>query len=295
MGRQLDTMLNLQTKRWDNTPVKAPASPLQAIWCGKVTRPFPLPQLGHLFLLFPLAETAVSCAGTTIRADQYVWLTQPPAARSYTVAPGLAAAPPSQLLLLMLSPGFIADMADFLSIPPQIGPLLHAIPLAQGDWLSGLLQTTAELTHGAQARDALDELLLEVVGHVLQMMRVRHQALARLSHRKRQTVADLLPRLLQARQFIEAHSTQPLKTQDVAAQAALSEAYFARLFKTAFDVTVHQYLLQHRLERARSLLAQPDTSVTAVAYDVGYRSLSAFIHAFRRRFGVTPSAVQPSK
>ena len=33
-------------------------------------------------------------------------------------------------------------------------------------------------------------------------------------------------------------------------------------------------------------------TVTAVALDVGYSSLSSFIHAFRRRFGVTPSYYQ---
>ncbi len=162
--------------------------------------------MGHLFLLFPFALQ-----------------------NSHPETPD------PRLLLLFLSPGFIAEMADFLSIPASLGRLLHALPLLQGDAISPLLQLLAA-DHTQRNRQEIEELFLEVVGQVLHLIRLRHQTLLSLGSHKQNTVTDLLPRLLQARQFIEARCLEPIKTKDVATHVALSEYHFARLFKTAFDV-----------------------------------------------------------
>lgn len=130
---------------------------------------------------------------------------------------------------------------------------------------------------------------MEVVGEVMRLMRLRHQALLRLAQHKDSTTADLLSRLLQARQFIEASYTERFKTRDVADYVALSEFHFARLFKTAFDITVRQYVIRLRLDKARHLLEQPQSTVTGVALEAGYGSLSSFIHAFTERFGASPA------
>lgn len=281
-------MLILRSNMLAAVTTDTPVTPLNAVWTGMLRRPMTLPQLGHLFLFFPLGETAVSCANSLIDGDHYLWVTRPTKERPYTVIPQHPAHAETRLLLLLLSPDFIADMAGFLGIPPDFEHLLHDVPLRQGDILTTLLQLLATVDDDEEATD----LFLEVVGQALHLLRLRHEALQKLSGHRQSTVADLLPRLLQARQFIEAHTFDPFKTSDVAAHVALSESHFARLFKTAFGVTVHQYRLRLRLDWARHLLEQPQASVTDTALAVGYRSLSAFIYAFRRRFAVSPSEYQ---
>jgi AraC family transcriptional regulator len=190
----------------------------------------------------------------------------------------------------MLSPDFIADMAGFLNIPMTLRHLLHAIPLLQGDTVSHLLQDL-ELAHQTNPNYAeTEEIFMEIIGRILHLMILRHQTLLSLLGRKQDTITDLLPRMLQARQFIEARYLEPIKTQDVADHVALSEYHFARLFKAAFEVTVHQFVLRLRLDKARHLLESSVMRITDIAYAVGYNSLSAFINAFRRQFGVPPSA-----
>lgn len=267
-----------------------PLSPLNVLWPGTLRRAATLPKVGHAFLVFPLGDTAVSCAGVSLDSNHYLLLTRP-ATRPFTLQNMDWENGEARLLLLLLSPDFLADMADFLGIPADLTDLLHAVPLLQGDQISQLLWLMAPIGRHDD-REAVAELFLEVVGQVLQLMRLRHQALLGLSGHKKSTVSDLLPRLLQARQLIEARCPEPLKTEDVAAHVALSSYHFARLFKTAFDVTVHQYTLRLRFEQARHLLAQPGATVTDTALTVGYSSLSAFIHAFRRHFGLTPAAYQ---
>ena len=279
-------MIILESTPLPDIIVDAPVTPLNAVWLGVPHPLTTLPCLGHLFLLCPLKESNLSLSGMMVTSQQYMWLTYPENQQSQPIQLS-SDTMNSQVLILMLSPSFIADMADFLNIPPNFQDILYGIPLSKGDEISQLLQSLATAIHNPEDTE---ELLFEVVGQVLQLLRLRHQTLQSLTSHKHSTIADLLPILLEARQFIESHYLEPIKTRHVADHVALSEYHFTRLFKTAFDVTVHQYVIRLRLDEARRLLESSDKRVTDIALDVGYNSLSAFIHAFRTNCRMTPSA-----
>lgn len=285
-------MLILPTQAPVMTAANGPISPLNAVWPGWLYRRLALPQWGHLLLVFPLGETAVSCSRITIHPARYLMLMSAVQQHAFTLEALEPQTGPARILVLWLSPAFIADMARFLNIPDNLRQLLHGVPLLHGDQMSGLLAELAAACHPPVAPAVSEDLFLEVVGEVLRLMRLRHQALLGLASYKRRTVADLLPRLLQARQYIEARYARPFKTQDVADYVALSEFHFARLFKAAFDITVRQYVIRLRLDEARRWLERPGTNVTETAFQVGYSSLSSFIHAFTRQFGVSPARYQ---
>ncbi len=191
--------------------------------------------------------------------------------------------------MLLLSPGFILDMAEFLNIPPGFNQLLHNVPLPQGDELSFLLAELAKACAPPAQLALADELLLDIVGEVLRLLRLRQQALDALAQRKQSTINDLLPRLLQARQLVEARFLDDLKVEDVATAVALSEFHFARLFKATFGESLYQFIKRLRLDEARHRLLANDVPVTELGLQVGYSSLSSFIHAFQRRFGLSPA------
>jgi len=256
-------------------------SPINALWYGQLPRTMPLPQLGHLFLIFPIEETMLTLADTKLDSKHYLLLHH-----SVTLKNLRSLENSSPLLILMISPGFIKMMADFLDIPADFNTLLHAVPLKKGDSISSLLDLLAK---NIDTTEEANDIFMSIIGEILRLMRLRYEALLKLSQHKQNTIADILPRLLQARQFIEAEYSEAIKTEDVARYVALSEYHFARLFKTAFETTVHQYVLRLRLNQARYLLEAND-SVTDVSLSVGYNSLSAFITAFRKYFGLTPSA-----
>lgn len=272
---------------WTGTPVGEVAA-LNARWFGEVTQTMALPHLGHFFVLFPVGETAVTCAGIKVDSAHYVLLSSKDK-RPLTIEKIGDDNKKCTLLVILLSPGFVYEMADFLNIPADFRHLLDGMPLPKGDSLSRSLQLMTDLLAYEVDHDELEELNYDVVGWILQLMRSRHQALLKLNRHKKNTIADLLPRLLQARQYIEACYLQPIKTRDVADHVALSEFHFARLFKTAFATTVHQHVVQLRLNEARHLLAQPENQVTEISLMIGYQSLSAFINAFRKQYGVSPS------
>ncbi|MBG6065121.1 AraC family transcriptional regulator [Micromonospora ureilytica] len=70
-------------------------------------------------------------------------------------------------------------------------------------------------------------------------------------------------------------------------QVGGSDRTLSRLFRSDLGMTFPQWRTQLRLHRALVMLAE-GVPVTAVAYQCGWSSASAFIDVFRRAFGHTP-------
>jgi AraC-like DNA-binding protein len=96
--------------------------------------------------------------------------------------------------------------------------------------------------------------------------------------------------LLRARDLADHSFAEPLTVSDLARVAGLSPAYFSRLFRDAFGVTPHGYLLTRRLERATALLRSTDHPVAWICVEVGFSSLGSFTTSFGRMFGMSPVA-----
>ncbi len=85
--------------------------------------------------------------------------------------------------------------------------------------------------------------------------------------------------------------SESLRLVDLAAAAGISRCYFSRLFHSSFGQPPHQYLLELRLQRARSLLEARQRPIADVAAMTGFSDQSHLTRCFRRRFGTTPSAI----
>ena len=95
-------------------------------------------------------------------------------------------------------------------------------------------------------------------------------------------------RAVEAALWIDAHSHRPIELEDAAAQAGISPFHFLRLFSDVLGVTPHQYLVRSRLRHAARRLANDDSLITDIAYDVGFNDLSNFVRTFHRAAGASP-------
>lgn len=86
----------------------------------------------------------------------------------------------------------------------------------------------------------------------------------------------------QIRDYVEAHLSNELKLDELAAVAHISSFHFARLFKAATGETPHHFVTKLRIERAKTLLKNTDWPVSRIAGAVGFSSRSHFGAAFRR-------------
>jgi AraC family transcriptional regulator len=91
--------------------------------------------------------------------------------------------------------------------------------------------------------------------------------------------------------FIEEHLDEDLSIARLAASAAISASHFKTLFKRTAGVPVHQYVLQRRVERARTLLAAGDLPASQAALAAGFAHQSHMARSMRRLLGVTPRAI----
>jgi len=94
----------------------------------------------------------------------------------------------------------------------------------------------------------------------------------------------------QAREILEKQLDEPLSIKALAEQVECNEYKLKQGFRQLFGTTVFGYFHHYRMEYAQLLLTQRKTTITEVAWAVGYQSLSAFSTAFRKQFGVSPKA-----
>jgi AraC family transcriptional regulator len=66
---------------------------------------------------------------------------------------------------------------------------------------------------------------------------------------------------------------------------------FIRAFRRHCGKAPHQYIIEIRLEKAKTMLVSNRHSVTDVALSCGFSSLSHFSGAFKKRWGVSPTEI----
>ena len=68
--------------------------------------------------------------------------------------------------------------------------------------------------------------------------------------------------------------------------------HLAHRFRARTGLSLHAYRTHLRLREALRRIAEPETSLTDLALDLGFASHSHFTDSFRRTFGRPPSAVR---
>jgi AraC-like DNA-binding protein len=94
--------------------------------------------------------------------------------------------------------------------------------------------------------------------------------------------ADRGSRLDQARALLDRSFAEPLRLDTMAKHAGLSPTHFSKAFKRHTGVGFERYLLERRIDRARSLLRSTELPVYRVAAECGFTSYVHFARAFRR-------------
>jgi AraC family transcriptional regulator len=90
------------------------------------------------------------------------------------------------------------------------------------------------------------------------------------------------------RDYIHAHLGDTLSLDVLAAVAGLSRFHFARKFRATIGTTPHAFVLQQRVERARTLLERTHDPLPDIAASCGFADQPHLTREFKKRIGVTP-------
>lgn len=91
-----------------------------------------------------------------------------------------------------------------------------------------------------------------------------------------------------AKSYITEHLSEPISLESVSDAAGFNTAYFSTIFKKATGSTFSEYLLHHRMEKAKEMLRNTNYSVAAVCEAVGYSDVKHFTKNFTKYTSLKP-------
>lgn len=104
-----------------------------------------------------------------------------------------------------------------------------------------------------------------------------------ISHAKRSE--DKLSQILN---YIKSHLSEHLTVAQVASHVYMAESTFSRFFHANMGVTFWQHVIEQRIRQAARLLIKTEHSISFIAADVGFSSISSFNCKFKEYLKITP-------
>jgi AraC family transcriptional regulator len=194
---------------------------------------------------------------------------------------------PARSLLLRLTPSLLQQTADAMGLGARGGELAPSIHIRdpQIERIGWMMQAE---DHDAYPGGRLfaDSLASALAARLLILQ----------SRKRASTPGRGLPawRLRHVIEYIEAHLDQDLTLAELARVAGFSLSHFKPLFRQAVGVPVHRFVLERRVERARTRLLEGGRSLTEIALEAGFAHPSHMARCMRRVLGSSPSQIAAS-
>jgi AraC family transcriptional regulator len=151
--------------------------------------------------------------------------------------------------------------------------------------LSGAMKREMEMG-SPSGRLYLDGLTLAIASRLV----TRHSS--RTKEAKQQHGGLTGYRLKRVLSFIEEQLTKDLSLEKIAAVAGVSPSHLNALFRHSMGMAVHQYVLQRRVEFAKTLLLREEMSIAEIALEAGFAHQSHLARHMRRSLGLPPRALK---
>ncbi|MFV0413744.1 MAG: helix-turn-helix domain-containing protein [Oscillospiraceae bacterium] len=144
----------------------------------------------------------------------------------------------------------------------------------------------------AKPADNMNLLLLE--SHILELLSINIEKLLgegcsenRLAGLSKADIKCLA----YAREVLLARLASPPTLLELSRMIRMNDCKLKRSFKTYYGKTVYEFVREQRMEQAFYLLQNEEYNVSQSAFAVGYTNISHFSEAFRKKFGILPSAL----
>lgn len=177
--------------------------------------------------------------------------------------------------MLYLEPSVLVQCLE----AARIGLPFVGDPVVEDNRLAGLLLAAL----GELDRE-LDELFVDDFVSRLTDGLVQH---ARLPQRPLGSIAWGQVKI--ARDYLEAHVTRGVRSQELERITGLDRFALARHFRAAFATSPHRFLLMRRLQQAKVMIGAGEP-IAEVATATGFADQSHLTRHFKKAFGIAPGA-----
>lgn len=103
--------------------------------------------------------------------------------------------------------------------------------------------------------------------------------------------AEYISRINKVMEYIDSHYNEQVNLNDLAQIAHFSPFHFHRIFTTLTGKTPADFFLRIRTEKAAQQLKDFQAkTISDIAFDCGFSSMSLFARTFKKRFGISATA-----
>ncbi len=88
--------------------------------------------------------------------------------------------------------------------------------------------------------------------------------------------------------YIHTNYSNPLTNEEIGKKFGYHPNYLNKLFVTYTGVSLHKYVINHRIEKAQLYLNTTNLTITEIAEKTGWKSIAQFSKAFKKTTGISP-------
>ncbi|WP_074407931.1 MULTISPECIES: helix-turn-helix transcriptional regulator [Aquimarina] len=103
---------------------------------------------------------------------------------------------------------------------------------------------------------------------------------------------NIIDKMHLARDIVVEKLNNPLSLSDLARMVSTNECTLKKEFKNVFGTTVFGYIRDTKMEKAKSLLLNPNLSINEISDIIGYKNPQHFTTAFKKQYGIAPSLLR---
>ena len=189
-------------------------------------------------------------------------------------------------LAISLAPAFVRRVAGEAEVDPDGVELIGTL----GGRDPEIERIAASLLSELEDSSPFGDLYADSLANLLAVHLLRdHSSLGfRRDHRTGAGAGLQAAALRRVTDYVEENLAAGLTLAEISAVAHMSPFHFSRLFKASTGLSPHRYVVDRRVERAKSLLQKTGLPLHEVARLAGFTDQSHLAKHFRRQLGVTP-------
>ncbi|WP_396922270.1 helix-turn-helix transcriptional regulator [Mycolicibacterium sp.] len=173
----------------------------------------------------------------------------------------------------------IAIPHRLLGSTPLIPRIKHRDPLIH--------QLVDKIAGAADRDDALARLLQDTLAETVRLLITDKYTVTPPERARGACTLDARARSLLV-EFLEDSLDSEIHLESLAALVGMPVSKFIKAFRAAFHTTPYQFVLDRRIDRAKTLLLTTSRTITDISAAVGFSTPNHFATAFSRRVGVSP-------
>ena len=124
----------------------------------------------------------------------------------------------------------------------------------------------------------LSELLIYALRYEESHKEAPTKSSSKIKHQRVDQVAD----------YIISHCTDRISLESLSEKFFVNKCYLSRIFKEVTGFTVNEHINIHRINKAQQLLTTTDLSISEIASECGYESLTYFEKVFKTYREISP-------